>query len=114
MLQIGRTVLVWRRAHGDHLDIAMSHCDIDRRRKVQTPILPISVHQLLETWFVDGNPAGLQQFDLADINIEAHHLVAELRKTRARDQAHIAGADDSDLHARPYVSANRTMSSSPR
>jgi hypothetical protein len=48
--------------------------------------------------FVDGDAAAVQQVDLALVDVEAEHIVAEFRQAGAGDEADIAGADNRNLH----------------
>jgi hypothetical protein len=45
------------------------------------------------------HPAAIQDGDLCRIDIEAKYVVADFRKTGARHEADVAGADNGYFHA---------------
>jgi hypothetical protein len=95
---LGGTVLVGRGADRDELDRPMAHRFRHVGGKPQAAGSRIAPHQRFESRFVNRYATGVQQLHLVFIEIEAEHVVAEVRETRARDQSHVAGADDRDLH----------------
>ena len=54
--------------------------------------------QLIEPRLVDRQVATAQSLDARRIDVEADHVVADMRQTGSRDEADVAGADDGDLH----------------
>ncbi len=103
ILQVGRTVLVRRRANGDELHVGM----VDRGRDVggehQPPGLAVALDQVLQAGLVDRHAAIVEQRDLFFIDVEAEHIVAELGQAGAGDQADITAADDGDFHENDSV-----------
>ena len=59
----------------------------------------IPAHHRFEARFVDRHAAAVEDRDLARIDIEAQHVVADLRETGAGDEADVTGPDHRDLHA---------------
>jgi hypothetical protein len=53
-------------------------------------------HELGQARLVDGDLALLQALDLVGVDVDAPHLVAEVRETGRGDQADVAGSDDAD------------------
>ncbi len=86
-----------RRADGDEDRLRAAH-----RREIVgkgQPVLPhIGHHQFGKAGLVDRHFAGLQRLDLPGILVDAADLVPEVRKTGARNEAHITRANHRDLH----------------
>ncbi len=99
VFQVGRAVFVGRRAHGDELHVAVRHAGCHVRRELQAARRAVAVDQLLQARLVDRYAAGVEQIDLLLVDVEAEHVVAQLRQARAGDQADIAATDDGDSHA---------------
>jgi len=57
----------------------------------------IAADHLFESRLVDGHAALAQGFDLALVNVDASHLVAQVGETCAGHEANIARADHSDV-----------------
>ena len=93
VLEVGRTVFVWRRAHGDALHGAKG----DRLRHVGGEMDAtrgaVLRHHFLQPGLVDRHFAPFQHGDLARVHVEAHHLVAHVRETGSRDQADVTASD---------------------
>ena len=85
VLQIRRTILVGRSADRDELEQAMG----DARRNIGGESQPaagaVAANHLIQTRFVDGDLATLQQRHLALVHIDAQHLVADFGKTGPGD-----------------------------
>ena len=47
---------------------------------------------------MDRDVARAQHRDLALVDVEAEHVVADVGQARAGDEPHVSGADDADLH----------------
>ncbi len=77
----------------------MVHALLGAGGKAQAPGLEIAFHDRVEAGLVNGHLAALEHGDLALVDVDAHHVVAGIRQTRARDQAHVAGAEDRNSHA---------------
>ena len=54
--------------------------------------------QLVEPRLVDRHLAALERRDLAGVLVDADHVVAEIGKAGAGNEADIAGADHRDAH----------------
>ena len=70
-------------------------------REVQAARGDVALDHRLEPGLVDRNAAGVQHVDLARVDVEAQHVVADLGEAGAGDQADVAGPDHRDLHAAP-------------
>ena len=62
----------------------------------------VFLHQFLQARLVNGDAAGLEQFDLGRVVIHADDLVADFGEAGAGDQADVAGADDGQFHGRLF------------
>ncbi len=86
-----------RRANCDEHSLRLAH-----RREIigecQPVLADVGHHQFGEAGLIDWHLAGFQRLDLRGIVVDATDIVAEIRKTGARDQAHISRAHHSDLH----------------
>ncbi len=54
--------------------------------------------QLVESGLVDGNAAGVQRFDLLNVDVGTNDIVSGLRKAGPDDEANVSGSHDCDLH----------------
>ena len=52
----------------------------------------------LQARLVDRHAAVVEHFDLARIDVEAEHVVADFGQTRAGHETDVARADDGDFH----------------
>ena len=66
--------------------------------EAQPAVAHIIRHQGVQAGFIDRNAAVLQARDLGLVLVDAHHAVAEVGETGARDEAHIAGSDHRHAH----------------
>ncbi len=98
ILQVGRAVLVRRRADGDELDLAVRDARLDIGREAQAPCRAVARDDVQQPRFVNRHPAVVQDVDLALIDVETEDVVTDLREAGARDETDIAGADDGDFH----------------
>jgi hypothetical protein len=67
-------------------------------REAQAAGLAPFFYESIEAGFIDRNFACVQSLDLGCVDVDAKHVIAALGKTSARDEAHVAGAKDSDPH----------------
>ena len=109
--QVGRAVLVGRRADGDELELAVRDGGVDVGGEVQAPGVarcarPSSASP--GSWI--GMPPRCRSVDLARVDVDAQHVVAHFGEAGAGDQADVAGADHRDLQTRSPIEA--LMSSS--
>ena len=58
---------------------------------------------------MDWNATFVEKIDLALIKIEAQHIIADLGKAGASDEAHIARADHGDLQCKAPFVADRCV-----
>src|SRR5205807_9533278 len=56
----------------------------------------VAEDERLESRLVDRDLSPLQALDLPGVDVDTPRLAAQLRESRGRDQAHVAGADDGD------------------
>ena len=68
---------------------------------LQTPFGDVLVDQRVEPRLVDRNDAVLQRFDFPGVDVDADHVVAEVRKPGAGDETDVPGTDDSNIHREP-------------
>ena len=68
------------------------------RREFETAGLGVAFDESVEARLVDGNLAAVQALDLSRVDIDADHMVAGVSETGAGDEAHIAGAENSNAH----------------
>ena len=85
VLQVGRAVFIGRRAHSDELHVAVRHAGSHVGRKLDAAGRAVTLDQLLQSRFVDGHAAGVEQVDLLLVDVETEHIVAQLRQTCAGD-----------------------------
>ena len=94
MLKICRAVFVRRRSDCNEEDVG--RCD--RRRNVgregETPVILVSLDQILETGLVDRENVLLQSFDLGCHNVGTDHVIARLRQAGAHDESDVSGSDN--------------------
>ncbi len=96
--QVGRAVLIWRGADGDDLEQAVLHALRRIRGEFEAPGVGIALDERIEPGLVDGHLALVQALDLAGVDIDADDVIARLGEAGARDEAHVAGAEDGDSH----------------
>ena len=70
------------------------------------PAADVFLHEFFESRLVNGDAAGLEQFDLGRVIVHAGDVVADLGETSARDQTNVAGADDGKLHTQGLPAAD--------
>ncbi len=98
VLQVGRAVLVRRRADRDELEQPVIDALLDVGRELEATRLDVALDESVETRLVDRNVAGVEALDLALVDVDAHDVVAGFGHTRARDQANIARPEDGQSH----------------
>ena len=74
---------------------AASASVVNRRR----PAVDVALDQRFEPGLVDRHAAGVERRDLARVDVEAQHVVADFREAGAGDEADVARADHRDLQA---------------
>ena len=98
IFQIGRAVLVGRRADRDELEQAVLHAFGRVGRELDAAGREVLLDQRIETRLVDRRLAALEPLDLALVDVDAQHVVAGLGKARAGDQAHVTRTEYGDSH----------------
>jgi len=96
---VGTAVFIGRCTHGDELHGCVVDGGIDIGREMQPTCLNVAMDQRLEPGLVDRHAAALQELDLACIDIDAQHVVADFGETRPGDEPDVARTDHGDLHA---------------
>ena len=86
-----------RRADRNEHRVGLRHRPGQVGGEIQPPGLDIGGHQRVEPRLEDRDFAPAQGFDLAGILVHAGDLVAEIRKTGAGYQPHIARANHGDF-----------------
>jgi hypothetical protein len=69
--QVGRAVLVRRRAHRDELEQAVRHAGCEVRSEFQAPGLPAVGDDPIEARLVDRYLAGLEPLDFVRVDVDA-------------------------------------------
>jgi hypothetical protein len=109
VLQVGRAVLVGRRADRDELQQAVPDAFGDVGGEAQAAGGAIARHHLLQARLVDRQAAGVEDADFLRVEVQAQHVVAHFRKAGAADEADVAGADDCDLQEWPLRVSDRIL-----
>ena len=96
--QIGRAVLVGRRAHGreDHFHPVETLREVGG--EVQTPGGDVVADQFGEARFVDRYDTLLQALDLLAVGVDAGDVETHFGEAGTRDETHVAGSNDCDFH----------------
>ncbi len=84
---VGRAVLVGRRADGDELKTAVRHRGVDVGREAQAPRIDVAMDHVLQSRLVDRHAARLEHVDLACVDVEAKHVVADFGEAGAGDES---------------------------
>src|SRR5262249_56711712 len=94
MGQISMPVPATRRGTDrDEDSVGAAHRLSQRGGKCQPPLLDVRADDIAEPRLEDWNFACIQSRNLRAILIDAGDLMAEIRNTSARNEAHIASAD---------------------
>ena len=99
VLHVGRSILVRRRADRDELQDAVRDRSVLIRRETQPPRSDVARDHRREPRLVNRHAALLEHFDLARVDVEAQHVVADLGETGPGDEADVPRADHRHLHA---------------
>jgi len=98
VLQVSRTVLIRWGAYCDHLHQAVRNTFFDIGGEAQTACRDIALDDIVQSGFIDGYAAAVEQRDLVRINIQTHYVIAQIRQACARHQTDVAGTNHSDFH----------------
>ena len=77
----------------------MDHRGVDVRREAQPSRYDIAIDHWLQTRLVDWHAARFERCDLALVEVEAQHVMADLGEARPSDEPDIARSDHGDFHA---------------
>ena len=105
--EVGGAVGGGRRADGDEDDLGAADRAGDVGGEREAAGLGVLGDQRVEPGLVDGDLAALEARDLARVDVDAVHVVAEVGEPRARDEADVARTHDSKLHGGRYWHASR-------
>ncbi|MNE51748.1 hypothetical protein D3C80_1463890 [compost metagenome] len=100
MLQIGRTVLLAGRAHGDKHHLGTGQRLLPIIAEQQAARLHAAVQERRQAWLVDRALALAQLHQALRITLQAGHPVAHFGKTGRRYQADIPRPDHTEFHGR--------------
>ncbi len=84
VLHVGRAVLIGRRADGDELQRAVRDACIDVGGEAKAPGRRVAADERLQPGFVDRHAARFQHRDLAGVDVDAQHVVADFGQARSR------------------------------
>ena len=104
---VGRTVVVRRRADGDHHDrgteraigLAALIRVPQRRAEAQSARRDAALHQRRQSRLVKRHFSGGQPFDPSCVDVDAEHRMTDLAQARAGHQADIPRSSNDDRHA---------------
>src|SRR5436853_3100489 len=83
---------------GDEHGLRSGHALLEIGGEGEAPAADVALDQLVEARLEDRHLALLQRRDLPSVLVDAGHVVAEIGKARAGNQADIARADHRDAH----------------
>lgn len=92
--QIDRAVRLRRRGHGDEDHVGILDAVLGGGGKAEAAGGDVVLHQFGEARLVNGQAAGLKEFDLLRVAIDADDVMADLGETGTGDETHVASADD--------------------
>jgi hypothetical protein len=98
MLQVGRAVLVRRRAHADEQQRAMTDGGRNVGRELQATDVGVATHQRVQAGLVDRDPSFVEDLDLVGVDVDANDVIAHFCKAGAGDETNVSRANDGDLH----------------
>ncbi len=98
VLEVGRAVLVRRRAHRDEDDLRLLCDPWHIGREAQAAGGDVPLHQGLESGFIDGDMSPVQRLHLLIIDVAADDRVAGLRQAGAGNEADVSSPYDSNTH----------------
>jgi hypothetical protein len=100
VLEIGRTVLVGRRADADELQRPVMHRGGNVDGELQPAIGGIALDHLFQTGLMDRDAAVVEDLALALVHIQTERVVAHFRQASAGDQTNLAGDNNGDFPRR--------------
>ncbi len=94
--QISAAVFFRRRADGNEHDLGGLQRSIDISSKTQALGLEVALQILLQPVLVDGGGTAVQLFYNPGVDVNANHVVAEVRQSHGCDKPYVSSADDGD------------------
>ena len=110
MAQIRGAIFIWRWANCDEEQITCVDCCRQIRSELKIAGGDIVYDKFLKPRLVYRNLALLQALNFGKIYIHAQHLVANFCQTGPSNQAHIAIAENRNLHRFYLISLNQNFS----
>ena len=98
MAHVRGPILVGRRADCDELQNPVRDRSVGIGREFEPPRFDVARDHVRQVGLVNGHAAVLQDGNLARINVEPQHVVADLRQAGAGHQTDVSGANHGDLH----------------
>ena len=98
VFDIGRTVLVRRRADGDELESAVLDAFCCVRGEDEPAGGAVFLDEPFQTGLVDRNMALLEAFDFAGVDVDADHVMSRLGKDRRLHEADVTRSKECHLH----------------
>src|SRR5689334_3913040 len=96
--QIGRAIILRRRADREENHESLLHRLADICSEPETTGLCVLGNQLFKTWFVDWHYAILESFNFLLVDVNTSYIDPELGKTGACDKANITSTDNGNMH----------------
>src|SRR5690606_25039346 len=97
--EVGRAVLAGRRREREEEDVRGFDGLGEVRREVEAVLAEVPLEEPLDAGLEDGELAAAELLDLPLVDVHADDVVPHLGEARARDEADVAGSDNSDLHS---------------
>ncbi len=107
--QVGRAVLVRRRADRDHHDVGEMSALGRRGAEIQATLVAIALHHRLQARLVDRDLTAIEPVDLRPVQVDAQDLVTDVRKAGTGDEPDITSSDDRDFHDTSFASGDRGL-----
>jgi hypothetical protein len=92
--QVGAAVFVRRRADGQEDDVGVVDGIVIVRREQQAAGSGVALDEAVQAGFVDGDDPVLQHRDLARVDVQAQHGIADVGETCARHQSDVTSPDN--------------------
>ena len=106
MLQISGAILVRRRSDRDEENIGGADGGRDVGREVETPVLLVSLDEILEAGLVDRKNVLLQALDFRCDHIRAYDVVAGFGETCSHHESDVSGSNNRNIHELLVISGD--------
>jgi hypothetical protein len=100
MPQVGAAVLIGRRADRNENHIGMRNRAVVVGAELDAAGCGVGGNQLVQARLMDRDLPGVEHIDLARIDIQAQHGIADVSEAGSRNQANITGTDNRNFHKR--------------